>query len=176
MRGENSGNGFSAPALSAEGSHNLAMSMDLSDVVSGLVELLGATDVAALGGVQETRAVQQWINGAREPQRAHTLRFALQLSLMISTLATRDLVRAWFHGSNPALDDATPLALLRDRPLEVVQAPLMIAARSFAAREAGAQRSSVTHGNHTGESTQDPRLFMTGKSSTIVPNTVLSGD
>ncbi|HEV3091325.1 MAG TPA: hypothetical protein VGX91_07785 [Candidatus Cybelea sp.] len=121
--------------LNAGDAHSKAMSLDIAEGVDVLVELLGATSVAALGGVQETRAVQQWINGDREPQRAHTLRFALQLSLMISTYATREVVRAWFHGSNPNLNDATPLALLRDQPLETVQVPLMVAARSFAGRD-----------------------------------------
>lgn len=114
---------------------NSAMSLSTPDVVERLVDLLGATTVAEIGGVKETRAVAQWATGEREPQRPHVLRFALQLALMISTLSTRDLARAWFHGSNPELEDATPLALLRDTALESTQVPLMIAVRSFAARE-----------------------------------------
>ncbi len=115
---------------------NSAMSLSTAEVAERLVDLLGATTVAEIGGVKETRAVAQWASGEREPQRPHVLRFALQLALMISTLSTRDLARAWFHGSNPELDDATPLALLRDKALESTQIPLMIAVRSFAARKA----------------------------------------
>lgn len=135
MRTVGSQNGGATTILTAGDSHNKAMSLPVADVVGQLVDLLGATNVAAIGGVQETRAVQQWINGEREPQRPHVLRFALQLAMMISTVATRELARAWFHGSNPNLNDATPLVLLRDQPLEVVQGPLMIAIRSFADRE-----------------------------------------
>lgn len=125
-----------APEILSSGeAHNEAMSLAMESVVASLTELLGAPTVAALGGVQETRAVQQWITGNRLPQRPHTLRFALQLALMISTLASRELARAWFHGANPQLDDLTPLAILRDKPLEEVQVPLMVAARSFASRK-----------------------------------------
>ncbi|MGB8520757.1 MAG: hypothetical protein WCD38_11410 [Candidatus Tumulicola sp.] len=123
-----------APVLTSGDAHNEAMSLPMERVVESLVELLGAPTVAALGGVQETRAVQQWIAGTRQPQRPNVLRFALQMALMISTVASRELARAWFHGSNPQLHDLTPLTVLRDQPLEPAQVSLMIAARSFASR------------------------------------------
>lgn len=118
--------------LGATAAHNEAMALPLGEVVRRLTDLLGATSVAVIGGVRETRAVQQWMTGERDPQRPHVLRFALQLAMMICSLASSHMARAWFHGSNPQLDDQVPIALLRDRPLETVQAPLMAAARSFA--------------------------------------------
>lgn len=111
--------------------HEHAMSMSIAQVVQELERLLGATMVAVIGGVAETRAVSQWKSG-REPQRPHPLRFALQVALMIATGVDQEVARAWFQGSNPDLDDATPLSLLRDRPLAEVQTSLLRAARSFA--------------------------------------------
>lgn len=125
------------PSLSAAEAHEQAMTLPLADAVSRLVDFLGASTVAAIAGVKETRAVAQWTASERQPQRAHVLRFALQLTLMISDVAGREMARAWFHGSNPHLDDAVPVALLRDKPLETVQVPLMAAVRSFAARNGG---------------------------------------
>ena len=113
--------------------HEHAMAVSIGEVVRELEHLLGATMVAAIGGVTETRAVAQWKNG-REPQRPHTLRFALQIGTMIANNMDREVARAWFHGGNPHLEDATPLALLRDRPLGEVQGPLLAAARAFALR------------------------------------------
>lgn len=113
--------------------HDHVMGMPIVAVVSELVDLLGATTVAVIGGVTETRAVQQWANG-REPQRAHTLRFALQIATMIATLGDKHVIRAWFHGSNPRLEDRTPMMMLRERPLTEVQGPLIAAVRAFAAR------------------------------------------
>ncbi|HEY9181545.1 MAG TPA: hypothetical protein VIO32_12570 [Candidatus Baltobacteraceae bacterium] len=114
--------------------HRYAMSLPIGDVVAALVRILGATTVAVIGGVTETRAVQQWTNG-REPHRQHVLRFALQIACMVVDADNQyEAARAWFQGSNPALDDAIPALLLRDEPLEKIQAPLMKAARDFASR------------------------------------------
>jgi hypothetical protein len=113
--------------------HGHAMEIPIQSVVIELIDLLGAPLVAVIGGVGETRAVQQWTID-RTPQRPNVLRFALQLATMIARTQERELARAWFEGSNPQLDDAIPALLLRDRPLPEVQANLMAAARSFALR------------------------------------------
>ncbi|HLI95383.1 MAG TPA: hypothetical protein VKT72_04750 [Candidatus Baltobacteraceae bacterium] len=110
------------------------MTLPIGEVVSELIAILGATTVALIGGVTETRAVHQWTLG-REPQRQHVLRFTLQLARMIAAADGRhESVRAWFQGSNPWLDDGIPALMLRDNRLEEVQGGLMHAARSFAAR------------------------------------------
>ncbi|MBV8345698.1 MAG: hypothetical protein JO190_12015 [Candidatus Eremiobacteraeota bacterium] len=113
--------------------HNHAMEVPIAQVVQELVDLLGATVVANIGNVQETRAVQEWLTD-RRPQRPHVLRFALQLATMIAGVSDREMVTAWFHGCNPALDDRIPMYMLRDGELDEVQGPLLSAARSFAAR------------------------------------------
>ena len=121
------------PVLSDVASFQQAMSLPIGEVVELLVDLLGLTEVAAIGGVAETRAVNQWMAG-REPQRAQVLRFALQLAAMISTVEDRSVVRSWFQGGNPDLDDRIPLVMLRNESLESIQGPLLAAARKFAAR------------------------------------------
>jgi len=114
-------------------SHSHAMEIPIAQVVQELVDLLGLTTVALIGGVSETRAVQQWTAG-RKPQRPNVLRFALQLATMIASQPDGELARAWFEGSNPHLGDASPALLLRNSQLAEVQGPLMAAARSFASR------------------------------------------
>jgi hypothetical protein len=113
--------------------HEHAISSDIRSVVRELVEVLGATMVAAIGGVSETRAVKQWMTD-REPQRPHVLRFALQLAWIICEKGDRHMARAWFQAVNPHVNDAVPLLLLRERQLSDVQAPLMSAARAFTPR------------------------------------------
>jgi hypothetical protein len=81
--------------------HEYVVGLPIGDVVGELVELLGATTVAVIGGVKETRAVQQWMID-REPQRPHVLRFALQIAVMLARRADREFARAWFHAANPA--------------------------------------------------------------------------
>jgi hypothetical protein len=119
--------------LNAGDSHLQAMSLPIAEVVARLLDLLDATTVAVIAGVQETRAVHSWL-GDREPQRPQVLRFALQLAAMIATAADADICKAWFHGSNPHLDDQVPMIILRDRPLPEIQRDLLVAARVFAAR------------------------------------------
>ncbi len=109
------------------------MSIPIAHVVAELVDLLGATTVAVIGGVGETRAVQRWLTD-REPQRPHVLRFALQIGLMIASSTDREIARAWFHGSNPALGDQSPMLVLRNQPLQEVQVHVLAAARAFARR------------------------------------------
>ena len=118
---------------SANESHERAMSMPIEEVVKELVDLLGLTTVAMIGGVGETRAVSQWMNG-RSPQRPNVLRFSLQVASMILNHSDKDVARAWFHGSNPHLQDRIPAVMLRDETLSEVQVEIMAAARSFAAR------------------------------------------
>lgn len=113
--------------------HAAAMSLPINQVVSRLIVLLGATTVATIGGVSETRAVTQWTDG-RVPQRPHVLRFALQLATTIGGEGRIESVRAWFSGSNPHLGDKVPAIMLRDQPLNQIAAPMMAAARAFASR------------------------------------------
>lgn len=113
--------------------HEYAIASDIRTVVRELVDALGATMVAAIGGVSETRAVKQWMTD-REPQRPHALRFALQLAWVICEKGDRNTARAWFQALNPHLNDAVPLLLLRERPLPDIQGPLMSAARAFMPR------------------------------------------
>ncbi|MBV8245651.1 MAG: DUF2384 domain-containing protein [Candidatus Eremiobacteraeota bacterium] len=114
--------------------HGQAMRLPIGRVVAELIEILGATTVAALGNVQETRAVQQWTNG-RLPQRPHVLRFALQLAMMISSTHDREVARAWFQGSNPDLGDRVPVSMLQNEDLADVQRALIAGARAFALHE-----------------------------------------
>ena len=124
-----------SPFLSAGDAHTQAMSLPIRDIVSHLLELLDATTVAVIAGVQETRAVHSWLGG-REPQHPQVLRFALQVAAMIAGAADAEICKAWFHGSNPHLDDRVPMIMLRDLPLAEIQPPLLAAARRFAARPA----------------------------------------
>lgn len=114
--------------------HDWVTGLTIQDAVRELAAILGATTVAVVGGVKEARAVQQWMVG-REPQRPHVLRFALQLATMLADGSDREFAKAWFHAANPRLDDRIPIFMLRDLPLEEVQAPMLRAARAFAARD-----------------------------------------
>ena len=113
-------------------SHGHIMSISIQQAVRELVDLLGLTLVATIGGVSETRAVTQWMTD-REPQKPHALRFALQLATMIATSRGPLAAKAWFMGSNPHLGDRAPVLVLRSESLETAQNSLMAACRRFIA-------------------------------------------
>jgi hypothetical protein len=102
-------------------------------VATSLRELLGAKLTAYLGSVGETRAVNQWAAGEREPSEAVQLRLrhALQVALMIAGADGPGVARAWFQGMNPQLDDRSPARLLREGDLDEVGPEVLRAARAF---------------------------------------------
>ncbi len=105
-------------------------------VVKALRDLLGAKLVAYLGGVQETRAVRQWAEGARAIQDKtdeRRLRLAYHVATMIAEGDSGEVVQTWFQGLNPQLEDRSPARLLREGDLDEVGPVILAAARSFVA-------------------------------------------
>lgn len=107
----------------------------LPQAVTRLQELLGATLVAYLGEVKETRSVTQWAIGARipSPQAERRLRDALQVAEILIEHEDKGVVRAWFQGMNPQLDDIAPARVLRESPSEKAGTAVLTAARFFVA-------------------------------------------
>jgi hypothetical protein len=64
--------------------------------------------------VKETRAVNEWAKGIREPSEAVQRR-----------------LRAWFQGLNPQLDDRSPTRLLREGDIDEVGPEVIAAERAF---------------------------------------------
>jgi hypothetical protein len=113
--------------------HVQATRAPFDQVAASMRELLGAKLTAYLGSVGETRAVNQWAAGEREPSEAVQLRLrlALQLGLMIADADGAGVARAWFQGMNPQLDDRSPARLLREGDLDEVGPEVLRAARAF---------------------------------------------
>jgi len=95
--------------------------------------VLGARLVAYLGSVRETRAVNQWAEGTREPSAEvqQRLRVALQVALTLADAESPQIAQAWFQGLNPQLDDRSPARLVREGDVEEVGPSVIAAARAF---------------------------------------------
>jgi hypothetical protein len=113
--------------------HQQVVRLDAREVARQLVDLLGARLVAYLGGVGETRAVRQWLDGGRDMRSdaEARLREALTVALTIASREEPRTVQAWFQGLNPQLDDRSPARLLRDGELGEVGPEVRHAARAF---------------------------------------------
>jgi len=121
------------PVARPELAHVQATRAAFDEVAARLRDLLGPKLTAYLGSVKETRAVNQWVSGEREPSEAVQLRLrhALQVALMIAEADDAGVARAWFQGMNPQLDDRSPARLLREGDLDEVGPEVLRAARAF---------------------------------------------
>jgi hypothetical protein len=121
------------PVARPELAHVQATRAAFDEVATSLRSLLGAKLTAYLGSVKETRAVNEWASGEREPSEAVQLRLrhALQVALMIAEADDAGVARAWFQGMNPQLDDRSPARLLREGDLDEIGPEVLRAARAF---------------------------------------------
>lgn len=108
--------------------HSDAVQLHIRDVVSELAEVLGRQLVGYLVG-KDARTVLRWVNGTNQPpaEDEKRLRDAFQIYKVVAAVDGAHVVRAWFMGMNPQLDDAAPAELLANGQVR----PVMAAARAF---------------------------------------------
>lgn len=109
--------------------HAEAVRGDASWVAARLQEALGREVVAAIAG-RDPRQVSRWVAGtARPPLREmQLLRDTYQIVQVLADVEADEVVRAWFLGMNPQLEDISPMeALAAGRVRDVLGA-----ARAFA--------------------------------------------
>lgn len=113
--------------------HTRTIRASFPEVVAELRSVLGARLVAYLGSVRETRAVNQWAEGSREPSAEvqQRLRVALQIALTIAASESPAVAQAWFQGLNPQLEDRSPARLLREGDVDEIGPAVIGAARAF---------------------------------------------
>ena len=113
--------------------HIRAVRSSFPEVVAALREILGLKLCAYLGSVKETRAVNEWADGVREPSEAvqRRLRLAFQVAEAIAAVDGAEVARAWFQGLNPQLDDRSPARLLREGDIDEVGPEVIGAERAF---------------------------------------------
>ena len=83
--------------------------------------------------MKQTRAVNGWADGVREPSEAvqRRLRLAFQIAEAIAEVDGAEVARAWFQGLNPQLGDRSPARLLREGDLDEVGPEVIGAGRAF---------------------------------------------
>jgi hypothetical protein len=104
--------------------------------VEKLVGFLGMPLTAYVSGVNETRAVRQWLAGDRipHPTTQSKLQLALHVAVILAQAGEAEVITPWFQGLNPALDDQSPADLIRvaDNDVTTVGRRVLAAAREFA--------------------------------------------
>ena len=101
-------------------------------VVRELVDIFGASLVAVIGRVKNTRTVRHWMQGEKLPEQIDRLRLALQVALFMQAAGeSKDVVDAWMRGMNLRLHDEAPAIVIADAPLYIARRDVMAAARAF---------------------------------------------
>jgi len=113
----------------ADAAYRDSVKLSVNDIAGYLQEVLGSKLVAFIAGIKDDGAVGRWATGKRGMSRGteERLRAAYQVFAFLQRLDSNHVVRAWFIGMNPQLDDLSPAeALQQDRTRDV-----MAAARAF---------------------------------------------
>jgi predicted exporter len=115
-----------------EQAHREAVRASLSDVADFSQDLLGRRLVAYVAGVKDAKTVSRWAKGEVGEARWESerrLRAAYEIAQLLVRFDSSRVVKAWFIGLNPQLDDESPAEAIREGRLKEA----MNAARAFVA-------------------------------------------
>lgn len=108
----------------AVAAYRASISTDVKDVAKRLQELLSAGVAAYVAGVKSSRSVTRWANGetAIQPESEKRLRVAYEIVQLLANYDSEKIVRAWFLGINPHLDDLSPADAIHNGNLKEARA------------------------------------------------------
>ena len=108
--------------------HKASVELASASIVARLQEALGRDVVAIITG-KTPRQVSRWVSGEAKPpvQEQRLLRDTFQVVELLAEVDPDEVVRAWFIGMNPQLEDAAPAELIAEGRVRDV----MAAARAF---------------------------------------------
>lgn len=110
-------------SITTVSAHDATARMGVREVVRQLNAYIGPTLVAATAGVKDRGLPTKWArdDGPRPRPTAETrLLKAHALFSTISHSEGNDVARAWMIGSNPMLDDDTPITAIREDRFKAV--------------------------------------------------------
>lgn len=118
-----------------DAAYRAAMSEPFSEITKELQGLLSRRLTAVMAGVKNGKTVARWAAGETPDirggdEKEMRLRTAYQIAhFLLSTSDSPLVVKAWFMGLNPQLEDVSPAEAIRENQLrEAIEA-----ARAFAA-------------------------------------------
>jgi hypothetical protein len=115
----------------AQKAHRQTVESSPADVARFLQDVLGQKLVAYVANVSGPRTVARWVAGDRSPggEAEDRLRAAFYIFRLLGESESSHVVRAWFAGLNPVLDDMSPATAIREGRLREA----VSAARAFLA-------------------------------------------
>ena len=109
--------------------HRQAVETSPGDMARFLQDALGQKLVAYIADVSGARTVARWVAGERKPgtDAEERLSAAFYVFRLLSEVESSYVVRAWFAGRNPLLDDVAPATVIREGRMQ----DAIAAARAF---------------------------------------------
>lgn len=103
--------------------------MGIAGIARYLSEMYGQKLVARMAGIDDPKRVGKWAQGVQAPRTdaEARLRAVYQITHLLLARDSDHVVRAWFIGMNPQLDDEAPADAIRAGQLKEVLA----AAKAF---------------------------------------------
>ena len=108
------------PRMTAIEAHERAVIFEIKDVARYLQEALGQKLVAYMADVNDPKGVGRWAQGTQAPRddAERRLRAAFQIFHLLLGEDSPHVIRAWFIGMNPQLDDDSPAEAIHDGRLK----------------------------------------------------------
>ena len=97
--------------------HKETVLLSTPELVRQLISHLGPTLVATLAGAKDPKLPHKWAKADGPTPRDNTLpklQIAHRIWRLISTSDSDAVARAWFIGSNPRLNEESPIFTIRD--------------------------------------------------------------
>jgi hypothetical protein len=115
---------FAVATQSRRSAHREASRTSVAEIAAYLQAMLGPTLTAITLGIKDPKAVGQWAKSQRQPRAAQEklLRETFQVVNYLARIEQADVIRAWFMGMNPDLDDRSPALTMRADPGAVLKA------------------------------------------------------
>lgn len=111
--------------------HRRAVNESVATIASVLQEVLSRRLTAYIVGVKDAKTVGRWASGEvteiRDPGVEQRLRTAFAITQLVLGVTSPRVVKAWFLGMSPELDDRSPAEAIRDGQGREA----MLAARAF---------------------------------------------
>ncbi|MGH3089887.1 MAG: XRE family transcriptional regulator [Rubrobacteraceae bacterium] len=119
--------------LAIQEAHREAVMAPIADLVDFLIDLLSPRLVAYIAGVKDTKTVRRWASGEtgemRQQDREERIRLTYEIARLLIQVDSPRIVKAWFIGLNPQLDDTSPAEAIHEGKLKEA----LYAARAFTA-------------------------------------------
>jgi hypothetical protein len=119
-----------------EAANRQSIRTPFADVAYFLQDVLGRQLVAYIAGVEATKTVSRWASGKVDaPRLKHEkrLRIAYEITFLLTAFEAPRVVKAWFIGLNPQLDDRAPAEVIRKASDDAELKEAVAAARAFIA-------------------------------------------